>query len=102
MHDIAVLNNIFFALEAKFAFLPRALLAAILHKIVIRDDLRADKSFFKIGMNFTGRLGRRGVFLDCPSAVFGLADRKEGDQRQKFMPLSHQLIQPLLGQAHRF
>src|SRR3989338_4524274 len=79
MHHIAVLGDISFSFYPQATGVFGAIFAVIFNVIIIADDFGADKTFFKIGMNFAGGLWRGGVFLYRPGADFFLAGGKKGD-----------------------
>ncbi len=56
MHDVAVFNDIVFAFKPPFSGVFSALFAFIIDEILIGDDFGADKAFFKIAVDHTGRL----------------------------------------------
>ena len=100
MQDIAVLNDVLFAFEAKFPVFARALLAAVTHKIFVSHDLRAYKPFFKIGVNLPCRLRRGGTARHGPRAVFSFADGKKSDEVEKFVAFAGQLIEARFFKIH--
>ena len=56
MHDIAVLNDIFFSLDTHLSGFFYSRFRTVGNIILIFDDFGADKAFFKVGMDHTGAL----------------------------------------------
>ena len=59
MHDIAVLNDIFFSLDTHLSGFFYSRFRTVGNIILIFDDFGADKAFFKVGMDHTGALRSR-------------------------------------------
>ena len=56
MHDIAVLNDIFFSLDTHLSGFFYSRFRTVGNIILIFDDFGADKAFFEVGMDHTGTL----------------------------------------------
>ena len=56
MHDVAVFHHVFLAFHVEFSGLTYGSFRAIVDKVVVLDDLRADKSLFEIRVDDTGTL----------------------------------------------
>src|SRR5690606_31853560 len=65
VHYIAILYDVFLAFQAPFASFFGAGFAFVLNKVVVRDDFRADKTLFKIGMDCGGSLRRCSTHFYC-------------------------------------
>jgi hypothetical protein len=50
VHDIALADQVFLALEAQLAGFLGAVLAVVLDKVVVADDLGADEAALKVGV----------------------------------------------------
>ena len=68
MHHIAVLDDVFFALQTKKAFVARAGFSAAGHKVIVGNGLGADETLFKISVDHSGRFGSQRSFFYCPSS----------------------------------
>ena len=70
MHDIPVLHEIIFSFRKQFTGCTALRLATKSNKIIVFDNLRADKSAFKVRMDNTGALRRFGACFERPRANF--------------------------------
>ena len=70
MHDIAVLNDIFFSLDTHLSGFFYSRFRTVGNIILIFDDFGADKAFFKVGMDHTGALRGFPSFMESPGTTF--------------------------------
>jgi hypothetical protein len=61
VNDITIFNDIIFAFKSPFTRFFSAGFAFIANIIVKADDFGSNKSFFKVGMDFSGSLWRAGA-----------------------------------------
>ena len=85
MHDVAVLHNIFLALDADFACLAALRLASECHIVVIFDNLGTDKTFLKVGVDNAGALRGFPSFMESPGTTFVGTGGQECLQVQEFV-----------------
>ena len=85
MHDISVLDHIFFAFHAQHAAGAAGGLVFVAHVVLIGDDLGADEAAFKVRMNNPGRLRSLPALVNGPCAHFLRADRKVAAKSQSFV-----------------
>ena len=83
MHDIAVLYDIIFSLDAEFAGGTARRLAAKSDEIVVFDYLCANETALKIGMDHAGTLRGFAACLESPCTHLVAACRKECTQIQQ-------------------
>ena len=70
MHDVAILNNIFFPFNIQFPGLFAGLLRLIFEKIVVFDYLGTDEASFKVGVDNPGGLRGLSALPEGPGARF--------------------------------
>lgn len=78
VHDVAVLNDVVLALDAKFSGLTDSSFRAVLDVVVILDHLGADEAFLKVGVDHAGALGCFPTFVVGPCLHLHLSGRDEG------------------------
>lgn len=77
MHDIAVLNDIFFSLDTHLSGFFYSRFRTVGNIILIFDDFGADKAFFEVGMDHTGTLRGFPSFMESPGTTIR-RDRRSG------------------------
>ena len=77
VHYIAVLYHVVLAFDTKFAGFAHALLTIERYIVIILDDFRTDKAFFKVGVNNSCTLWCLGATAECPRTHFVCAGSKE-------------------------
>ena len=92
MNHIAVLHNIFLALGAHFARFFGFGFAAQRDKVVVGDDLGADKAAFKVGVDNAGGLRRGVALVDGPRAHFFYASGKVSLQAEQIVARANQAV----------
>ena len=85
MNDVAILDDIFLALQPEFTFGLAFGHRAERDQVIVSDNFGADKSALDIGVDFTGGLMRGSVTAGCPGADFILADGKKGLQIEQIV-----------------
>lgn len=73
LNDVARSHDIVAAFGAEFASATSDAFGARAHKVVVVDNLRGDKAFFKISVNDASGLWCRIALMDRPGADFFLA-----------------------------
>ena len=99
MHDVTILNNVLFALDAHLACLADSSLRAILDIVVVLDDFSADKAFLEVGMDDASTLRSLPALLVCPSLDLHFASGDEGFEVQQGVGLLDETIDTALLQA---
>lgn len=56
MHNVTVLDNVFFAFYGEFAGFFYSCFASKVYVVVVFDDFCSDKAFFKVGVDYSGTL----------------------------------------------
>jgi hypothetical protein len=100
MQNIAIFDDITFALSPHFTRFFGGLFAPQRDKIIIGNGFRADKSTFKITMNDTRGLWGQRPSTDCPGPGFLRSDREIGFQLQKLISCANKPIQARFLQSH--
>src|SRR5689334_11519262 len=100
MHDIAVPDDVVLAFEPHFSHLLRALLALAGEKVIIGDDLRADKAFLEIGVDYARGLRRSTAAADSPRPDFLRARGEIGLQPEQLVAGVDQTLEPGFGESH--
>ena len=85
MHDIAVLNDIFFSLDTHLSGFFYSRFRTVRNIILIFDDFGADKAFFEVGMDHTGALRGFPSFMESPGTTFVGTGGQECLQVQEFV-----------------
>ena len=105
MHQVAIPDNIFLALQAHFAgFLGRRSRHRSETKVVVSDGLGADKALLEVGVDLSRRpCGAVAPSQDSPGARFLRARGEEGNQVEQVVsgtdqPVEAGLLQPQLVQ----
>ena len=70
MHDIAILNEVFLAFDAKSAIVAASGFGAVLSEILVGDHFCLNESSFKISVNHTCSLRCLPAMLDSPGSNF--------------------------------
>ena len=70
MHDISIIYYIIFALYGKLAGIPAGRFRSVFDEVCVFDHFGADEAFFKICMNYAGRLRGKHAFGDGPGTYF--------------------------------
>src|SRR5678815_4998724 len=83
MNDIAVLDDIIFALKSELAGLFTFRLTAQNNKVIVSNHLGTDKSALDIAMNLPCSFTRGGSLGDRPGADLVFARRKKAYQIQQ-------------------
>ena len=73
MHDVAVLHNIVFALDAQLAGFAHCSLRAVFDVVVILYHLGADKALLEVGVDYAGTLRSLPALVICPCLNLHLA-----------------------------
>lgn len=74
--DVAVLDDVFLALQAYLARFARSRVVASRREIVVAHNLRADEAAFEIRVDLASRLWRLCAAADRPGAGFLFARRE--------------------------
>ena len=61
VHHIAIFHDVVFTFSTHFTGFFRALFAFVGNEVFISDGLRADKTFFEVGVDLTGCLRARSL-----------------------------------------
>ena len=85
MPAIAMIHNIFFTFNTHFTNFLTSLFATMLNIIIVSNYLCFYKSFFKIGMNYTGSLWCFPAFMYCPGPYFLHTRSKVSIEIQQFV-----------------
>ena len=85
MHDIAVLNDIFFSLDTHLSGFFYSRFRTVGNIILIFDDFGADKAFFEVGMDHTGTLRSFPTFLVSPGTHFLYAGSEVSFEIKQFI-----------------
>jgi hypothetical protein len=80
---VAVLHHVFLAFQPPLAGVLRALLALVVHEIVVGDHLGADEALLEVGVDHAGGLWRGGADAHGPGAHFLHAGGEVGLQVQQ-------------------
>ena len=83
MNDVAVLDDIVFALKSELAGLFTFRLTAQNNKVIVSNHLGTDKSALDVAMNLPCSFARDGSLSDRPGADLVFARRKKTDQIQQ-------------------
>jgi len=70
MHYVAFLDDVFLAFKSQATCFLRALLTLARYEVVVGDNFRTDKSFFKVRVNFCGSSWRSCANFGCPCPDF--------------------------------
>ena len=85
VHDVSVLHHVFFAFHAQLSGFAYGGLAAILNEIFVLDNLGADESLFKVGVDNSGTLRSFPAFLVGPCSHFHISGGDEAFQVQQLV-----------------
>lgn len=91
--DVSVLHDVFLAFRAYLSFFLCGGDGAELDQRRPIHYVRADKSLFEIGMDFSRRLGSLSAFDDRPGPRFLFARREIGDKPQKGVGFFNQAVE---------
>src|SRR4030095_7074960 len=83
MNDVAVLDDVVFALKSEFASLFTLRLTPQNNKVIVSNHLSTDKSTLDVAMNLSGGFARDGSLSDRPGADLVFAGRKKAYQIQQ-------------------
>src|SRR4029450_6599252 len=83
MNDVAVLDDVVFALKSEFASLFTLRLTAQNNKVIVSNHLGTDKSTLDVTMNLSCSLARDRSLSDRPGADLVFARRKKAYQIQQ-------------------
>ena len=105
MHDVAVFHHVFLAFHVELSGLTYGSLRAVTDKVVVLDDLRADKSLFEIRVDDTGTLRSLPSLVERPGTHLHLSGREVRLQVQQlvgrtYQPAHARLFQPHFLQEH--
>src|SRR4029078_9553776 len=101
MHHIAVGDDVVLALEPHLLGVLSAGLAVVGDVVGITDRLSTDETFFEVGVNYAGRLGRLSTLCDGPSTRLLRTGGEIGDEVKQRIAGPHQTIEASLLQANR-
>ena len=90
--DVAVLDDVFLALQAHLARLARSRVVASRREIVVAHNLRADEAAFEVRVDLASRLWRLCAAADRLGAGFLFARREVADQAQQLVGRRHQTV----------
>ena len=99
MHHIPVLHHIFLAFHAHFTGFFGFGFAAERHKVVVGNDLGADKAAFEVGVDDAGSLWGSVAFVDGPGADFLDAGGEVGLQAQEVVAGADEAVEARLFEA---
>src|SRR2546423_611434 len=85
MHYVTIFYNIFLSFNSELTGFPAGSFRTIRYKIIIADNLRFNKTLFKICMYHTGCLRSFPSFMNSPGADFLNTSCKIGSEVQKFI-----------------
>ena len=85
MDDVAVADDVFFALDPHLSCFFALRFAAKGQQVFPPNDLRFDEATFKVSVNHTRCLRSSGTLTHRPSASFFLADGEKGVEAQEFI-----------------
>src|SRR5215468_7859535 len=83
MNDIAVLNDVVFALESELAGFLALRLTAKNHEVIVSNYLGTDKTALDVAMNLSGSFARDRSLSDRPRTDLVFAGRKKTYQIQE-------------------
>ncbi len=93
MTHIAVLHDVFFSFDTELSGVARACFPIEFDEIFCRDDLGANKRFFKIRVNDSGRLRSFCSALDGPGASLFFSGREVGNEVQRLVTFRDESIE---------
>src|SRR5215470_10572927 len=99
VHDIAVLDNVVLALEAKSSLGAGVGFGAGFEQLIPADRFRANEMFLEIGMDRACSLLGAGMRGDLPCAAFVLAGCEERDESQQLISSADQTGQTTFREA---
>lgn len=85
MHDVAVLHHIVFSFHSHLAGFAYGGFRAVTDVIIVFDDFRADKAFFKVRVDDAGTLRGFPSLAEGPGFHFHLSGRDERLQVQQMV-----------------
>ena len=95
MNNVAVLNGVILAFESQEAFFFGLRVSPAVNQNLPIDHFRLDEPFFKISMDYAGRLGRFGTgSLTSPGSGFFGAGRKESNEIEDVIAFKNKFFQP--------
>ena len=84
-HDVAVLDDVFFAFHSVESALSCDSDGAALDEVLVGDGFGFDEASFEVGVDDSGGLGRGVSLSDCPGADFFFAGGEEGLQAEELI-----------------
>src|ERR1700730_16915561 len=101
MHDVAVGDGIFLALQPQLAGITGPSLTTQCDVIGVGDGFGPDKTLFEIGMNHAGGGGRLGAAVGGPGAGFLGPDGEIGNEVEQLVAGADQAVETGLLQSKR-
>ena len=100
MHDVAILHDVVLALDTHLASFTDCGLRTVAYIVIVLDDLCADETLLKVGVDDTSALRSFPTATEGPSLHLHLAGGDEGLQTQQRVDGIDEAVTAALAEPH--